>query len=291
MQAFRDVLDECGFQDLGFQGPEFTWCNNRINGATVWARLDRMVANSEWLLKFQAAWVHHIQGTLSDHLPLWLSPIPVHMIPRKRMFRFESMWLMDEGCRRTVEAAWKANSDGPDMKHLWNRVTQCQRQLGSWSCQCFGSVRRQLADKRSQLQDAELISMQGGDHHQVLLLRKELSQLLSKEEVMWSQRARSSWLREGDRNTRFFHSRASQRRRRNAILGLRDENGEWCEQTDQVSWIAVEYFQNLFQTAGPTEIHQVTNNVPRVVTVDMHTSLSQDILQRRLRLLSNKWRP
>ena len=25
MQGFRDVLDECGFMDLGFVGPMFTW--------------------------------------------------------------------------------------------------------------------------------------------------------------------------------------------------------------------------------------------------------------------------
>ena len=70
MQAYQEVLDECGFQDLGFSGPEFTWCNNRINRATVWARLDRVVVNSEWLLRFQDSRVYHIQGTLSDHLPL-----------------------------------------------------------------------------------------------------------------------------------------------------------------------------------------------------------------------------
>ncbi|GMY05975.1 putative ribonuclease h protein [Fagus crenata] len=156
-----------------------------------------------------------------------MSPISIRITPRKKLFRFESMWLTDEGCRSTVEVAWKSNSDGPHMMQLWNRVNRCRRRLSSWSRQCFGSVRRQLADKRSQLQAAELLSMQGGDHHQ---------------------------LREGDRNTRFFHSHATQRWRRNAILGLRDERGEWCEQTDQVAWIALDYFQTLFQTAGPTEI-------------------------------------
>ena len=26
MQEFKDMLDECGFQDLGFEGGKFTWC-------------------------------------------------------------------------------------------------------------------------------------------------------------------------------------------------------------------------------------------------------------------------
>lgn len=94
--------------------------------------------------------------------------------------------------------------------------------------------------------------MQGGDHHQVVLLRNELSNLLLREEVMWSQRSRTTWLREGDRNTRFFHSCASQRRRQNSILGLCDEHEEWCEQTDKVAKIAWDYFQNCEAHRDPT---------------------------------------
>ena len=49
MQMFRDVLDDCGFVDLEFTGPKFTWTNNRV-GDMTWERLDRVVATPEWLL-------------------------------------------------------------------------------------------------------------------------------------------------------------------------------------------------------------------------------------------------
>ena len=54
MQAFRDVLDVCGFADLGFTRPEFTW-HSRRHGHLIWERLDRGVANYDWLAKFPAA--------------------------------------------------------------------------------------------------------------------------------------------------------------------------------------------------------------------------------------------
>ena len=47
MEDFRDVLDECGFQDLGFSGNKFTWCNDHGEGHTVWERLDRVVGTVE----------------------------------------------------------------------------------------------------------------------------------------------------------------------------------------------------------------------------------------------------
>ena len=44
MQAFREVLDDCRFVNLGYSGPNFTWHGKR-RGELVWERLDKGVAN------------------------------------------------------------------------------------------------------------------------------------------------------------------------------------------------------------------------------------------------------
>ena len=72
MQAFRDVLDECGLVDLGFNGFPFTWCNNRNPPNTTWVRLDRAVSTTDWLMRYPCARVDHLDVIKSDHKCLWL---------------------------------------------------------------------------------------------------------------------------------------------------------------------------------------------------------------------------
>ena len=82
----------------------------------------------------------------------------------------------------------------------------------------------------------------------ILQLKNEINSLMEKEERMWRQRSRALYLKEGDRNTRFFHCRATKRKRRNSISGIKNHEDEWCTQLDQISAIFTEYYQQLVDT-------------------------------------------
>ena len=62
MQGFKKALEYCRLKDMGFNGFPFSWCNRRPDDQNVWIRLDRGVASVDWMLRFPAARIHHLDA-------------------------------------------------------------------------------------------------------------------------------------------------------------------------------------------------------------------------------------
>lgn len=77
-----------------------------------------------------------------------------------------------------------------------------------------------------------------------VMVRLEL--MLEQEEIHWFQRARANWLKQGDRNTSFFHNFATKRRKKNTIKDLMDDNGTRHEDGGTMCNIVQSYFETLF---------------------------------------------
>ena len=106
-------------------------------------------------------------------------------------------------------------------------------------------------------------------------LKKELNELCAQEEKMWHQRTRVQWLQSGDQNTKFFHGVSTQRKRRNFIKGLRDENGTWQENEEVVSGLLIESYANLFTISNPRNLERILDGVQPVVTEEMRVTLAR----------------
>ena len=107
----------------------------------------------------------------------------------------------------------------------------------------------------------------------VLRLKREINDLLSKEEKMWKQRSQARWLHEGDNNTRYFHSRATHRFRRNKIDALENSVGEKCVDESEIANILVEHYQSLFTSSSPNSIEAALEATNVAVTHEMNQEL------------------
>ena len=72
--------------------------------------------------------------------------------------------------------------------------------------------------------------------------------------MLWLQRSRINWLKEGDMSTKYFQSKAVWRARKNKIRELVDDSGVAHSDKATMRKMANEYFQGMY-TADPNLIH------------------------------------
>lgn len=90
-------------------GYPFTYFNKHKGINETRARLDRAVANKDWIIMFPKAKVIHEFANSSDHNPIIMSLIDSDMKKcnsSQREFKFEPMWLRDKNFKQIVEWSW-----------------------------------------------------------------------------------------------------------------------------------------------------------------------------------------
>lgn len=114
-------------------------------------------------------------------------------------------------------------------------------------------------------------------------LTAQLDSLMAKNEIYWRQRSRALWLKASNRNTKFFHYKASSRKRRNTISRLEDENGKWQKSEPELEKTMVYYFQQLFSSNGNTDYEEVADVMRGCLSDEMNQKLLADFMAEEIR--------
>lgn len=96
------------------------------------------------------------------------------------------------------------------------------------------------------------------------------------------QRSQVDWLREGDRNTKIFQSRAVWRARKNKVKRLIDDEG--CGHGDHrvMSSMVTSYFQSLFTCDTTLEQQSLLDLYEKKVTPDMNERLCAEFSEKEI---------
>jgi len=108
-------------------------------------------------------------------------------------------------------------------------------------------------------------------------------ELNHREEIMWQQRTRIRWLAAGDKNTRFFHLRASQRRKKNSIKRLKRPDGQFTEDIQEMGNLTSSFYRNLYTSEGTIGMESVLNVVPMKVTPEMNDQLLAPFVEKEVK--------
>ncbi|RVW15175.1 LINE-1 reverse transcriptase-like [Vitis vinifera] len=154
-----------------------------------------------------------------------------------------------DGFQDVVRTWWQGiDVRGSASYRLAIKMKEIKKRLKVWNKEVFGRLETNKASALEQVAFWDRVASERTLTVEEAELKKGAKDSFKKwvllEEAHWRQHSREIWLREGDRNTGFFHRMASAHRRNNA-MGRIKVNGEWLVEKQEVKEGIVNSFQQL----------------------------------------------
>jgi hypothetical protein len=159
------------------------------------------------------------------------------------------------------------------MHEVQERLSSLSDSLSSWGSTTFGHVRKEIKRLKRDLEILRAAPLRVGPSYEELKVVDRLVELHHREELMWRQRSRVQWLSEGDKNTHFFHQRASRRKKKNKIVRLTRLDGIVSELPVEMQQMTRSFYDDLYRSEGTQGMEEVLAAVPVSVTVEMNAKL------------------
>jgi hypothetical protein len=255
MHDFSDFISDHGLLDIPLSGGIYTWSNNREISSM--SHLDRFLFTAGWNEGFVNIFQKRLVRISSDHFLVLLDCSNIQR--RSRPFRFENMWLKAEGFTELVKEWWESYSmDGTPSFVLAAKLKALKVDLKKWNDTQFGHVSLQkkqlMADLRAidVLEESRPLSVEERGRRE--LISAGLEKVILMDEISWRQKSRLLWLKEGDKNSSFFHRIANSNRNTNTISQLLI-NGTLSTNQDEIRDHIAEFYEKLYLEDGHRRLY------------------------------------
>ncbi|KAK3205622.1 hypothetical protein Dsin_019668 [Dipteronia sinensis] len=133
-------------------------------------------------------------------------------------FRFEPFWLKEKDFDSVVRKVWTDSGPSNSVEEFKWKLSQCAARV----------------------------------MHSIKSLEKSVVGLLECEELYWKQCSQANWLEARDHNSKFFHAKATARKKKNFIDKLVDRGGCVYTSKAELAFVMKDYFSTIFQYSNPS---------------------------------------
>uniref|UniRef100_A0A2N9FSF1 Uncharacterized protein n=1 Tax=Fagus sylvatica TaxID=28930 RepID=A0A2N9FSF1_FAGSY len=156
---------------------------------------------------------------------------------------------------------------------MWAEDARCY-DLRKWNKEVFGHVQARIVEFSRNIEKIQLEDPTKGNVMEEAKLQAGMNSWLSRNELTWRQKSRETWLKDGDRNSKFFHISTVVRRRRNSIDAIRGDDSEWIVKVLEIREFVVGKFQEMF-TAEEIASNELEDIIAPSITVEENSLLCQ----------------
>lgn len=212
------------------------------------SRLDRFLVSNSWLNSWVDLSQWGLPRSVSDHCPVVLRKRVCNWGPKP--FRLLDCWRGLPGYREFVTSTWmEAAVNGRKAYVLKEKLKQIKNQLRVLNKDHCGDISHNIDNVRKELDQLDKKQEDVGlEEHDIARRRTCLvnfNRLSRMHCNLLRQKSRFKWLREGDSNSKFFHSCLAKKRIRDEILCL-DFGGELVDGVQELKGKVKYHFQSLF---------------------------------------------
>eukprot|EP00253_Pinus_taeda_P003315 PITA_03315 len=234
---------------------KYTWNNKRLGPGNIMERLDRILVNISLLSSFAAGHTKILSTTASDHFPILLTmdshsqlgPIP---------FRYNPLWRNNAEAETIIESTWKHHVEGSP-SHIWEtKIRNTRKALKEWA---------KLKNKEWEIQG-------------------QLIHIKRAKETKWRFKSRHLWLKEGDKNTAYFHKQATVRKVRNNVNAITDNKGSQHNNQESIKRDVSLHFKILLtENQDEADYSELLQHLPKGISQEVSDSLNREITEEDIR--------
>ncbi|XP_058727119.1 uncharacterized protein LOC131598546 [Vicia villosa] len=223
---YNDMLGITGVCEMDSKGDFFTWSNKQCTNP-IYSRIDRIIANVEWLQDNGNLQLNVLSPHISDHFLLYLSD-PMRPRQRKRPFRFNNNWIGIEGFQEVVKDSWTKPMTGKPMEVLWKKLARLQLVLRALN-KPINDLHIKIAEARNNLElaynDLRTHQMDAHIMERIKVHTEDLIKWNDMEATSLMQRTKINWIKMGDENNTYFQAYLKARGNTKSIQYLQKEDG------------------------------------------------------------------
>lgn len=163
--------------------------------------------------------------------------------PTNRPFRFEVACLSYDTFPSFLQEKWNKDAVLP------TSLQYLTPNLHEWNKETFGNIFHRKKELLARLNGIQNSPTYGRSRFLDFLekeLQDQLALTLHQEECLWFQKSRSQRIVDGDRNTKYYHTKTIIRRRKNQVRTLCTEENGWEDDPGRLKEMIRDYFVNLF---------------------------------------------
>ena len=126
--------------------------------------------------------------------------------------------------------------------------------LKKWNVEVFGNMRLKKQSLLRRIKELDTLEPLGMRNNQLKEERYVAKTILEKaileEDRALQMKSKFTWAREGDANTKLFHSLLNARKAKNVITKLELDDGSFVDSEDDIVREITGFFQKLYKTEG-----------------------------------------